>query len=119
MLDTITGLTASWKEGKEITSRRGLSFIVKVVFYFGSIVLVSLIKHSVGITQPALTETVNILQSTVVWWIIGLEVKSNLENLGRIRGSMPEWIRRRILSLFNAPLVDEKLNDISADKTNR
>lgn len=117
ILDTITGVTASWTEGKEITSRRGFGLIVKSVFYFGSIVLVSLIKHSVELNNPALSPSVDLLQGGMTWWIVGLEVKSNLENLGRLNGGIPEWIRRRILSIFNTP--DKAETEAFVQKTER
>lgn len=117
LLDTITGITASWTEGKEITSRRGFGLIVKSVFYFGSIILISLIKHSVAIHDVSLTPTVDLLQGGMTWWIVGLEVKSNLENLGRLNGGIPDWIRRRILSIFNTP--DKSEQEAFIQKTER
>lgn len=116
-LDTVTGITAAWTEGKEITSRRGFGLIIKSVFYFGSIILVSLIKHSVLLNNEALAPSVDLLQGGMTWWIVGLEVKSNLENLGRLNGGIPDWIRRRILSIFNTP--DKAGNEEFVEKRNR
>lgn len=112
VLDTVTGLRASKVEGKPITSRRMFGLVSKVIYYSSAIILVSQIQHSLRLTDPALESGAILVQNALIFWIIGMETKSILENLSRIR-SLPEWLERRLEALFN---LSQKLEPIDKEK---
>lgn len=98
VIDFITGITASKIKGNRLTSNKGFGTIVKIVFYMGAIALVNLVARTCELydfgTDVAITAS-----KGVIFFIVGLEVKSIFENF-ELMGYKMDHIKEILLNLF-------------------
>jgi phage-related holin len=112
VIDTFTGLAASISEGQPIISRKLFRLAVKVVVYSSFIGLVGIVgrvclnSEISGLCLVAMSD--GNMQTLAVLWVIGTEIKSVIENLGRSGVSMPKAIKDKIDSVFTRRLEEEK-----------
>lgn len=91
VLDYVTGLTASWVHGR-LDSDRGRRGIVRKVGIFVAVAVANVIDQTGGLGEP-------VLRTVVVWFYLGSEAISIVENLGEIGVPIPERLRNALARL--------------------
>lgn len=90
LVDFFTGVAASRKEGQTIRSARIRETAKKLTAYFAMIA-------AAHISETALPAMVGILDETVTGYLVATELKSILENMGRLGYASPA----RVLNILN------------------
>jgi len=88
--DTISGIMAAYKEKEEITSQRMRNVITKMVMYF--IFLTALHQAGKGILIITGIDLVKIIDLAAAGICFSVELKSNVENFGRLGFKIPQQI---------------------------
>lgn len=99
IIDTLTGLIGSYKQGKEITSKRFFDSVIKLLLF-------PMIIASASITQTAIGTAILALPQLVAGYLAMHEFLSIIENFGRIGYKIPQKVlNKEMLTNF---ITDKK-----------
>lgn len=116
-IDYVTGLCASYLEGKW-SSKDGWRGAIKKFTYF-ILVLICMFADYCVIYLGTYTGLVlgfsGIFTLLIICWLIGVELLSIIENLGRLNAPIPHFLKKAF-SQFK--LTAEKLGEMEGDKNN-
>lgn len=90
-MDYVTGWAAAWVHGR-LSSDVGRRGIAKKVGMFVVVAVCHVIDQTGGLGEP-------ILRTVAIWWYIGNEALSVVENLGEVGVPIPEQIRTALAIL--------------------
>ena len=90
-IDYVSGVVAAWHR-KELDSRIGARGIARKVGMFVVIAVANIIDRTGGLGEP-------ILRTATIWWYLGNESLSIVENLADIGVPIPERILSALASL--------------------
>lgn len=93
IFDTITGVSASYKLGIPIESRKMLRSAIKVCFYFLFVSAGHLCQYILGSILP--------IETTVIAFLALTELVSIIENLGKLGYSVPQHLLLKLKNLKN------------------
>lgn len=90
MVDFVTGVLASYKEGHKIKSHKVARTAIKVTLYFTTVAVAR-------ISEPSLY--LGFLDETVIGFLTGTELISNLENIERMGYPTPAHLVKKLKNL--------------------
>ena len=90
LIDTFSGVIAAYKEKKEITSQKLSNIVTKTVLYF--LFLSAIHQAGRGIMIITGVDTVGIVDLAAAGICFGIELKSNMENFGKLGFKIPKEI---------------------------
>ena len=90
-MDYVTGWAAAWV-GRRLSSDVGRRGIAKKAGMFAIVALCNVIDQTGGLGAP-------ILRTLAIWWYIGNEALSILENLGEVGVPIPDRLRETLAVL--------------------
>ena len=90
-LDYVSGVVAAWHR-RELDSRVGARGIARKVGMFVVVAVANIIDRTGGLGEP-------ILRTATIWWYLGNEALSIVENLADIGVPIPERILSALASL--------------------
>jgi len=90
-LDYVSGVVAAWRR-RELDSRVGARGIARKVGMFVVVAVANIIDRTGGLGEP-------ILRTATIWWYLGNEALSIVENLADIGVPIPERILSALASL--------------------
>lgn len=106
LIDALTGIPASRKEGELVQSRKLFRTVVKVVVYFSFYGTVGIIgraclnEETSALCHGLMSD--GTLQTMALLWVMGIEVKSIIENLARLGFKIPAKIQDGVNDIFKA-----------------
>lgn len=90
-MDYLTGWAAAWV-GRRLSSDVGRRGIAKKAGMFAIVALCNVIDQTGGLGEP-------ILRTLAIWWYMGNEALSILENLGEVGVPIPDRLRETLAVL--------------------
>lgn len=113
-IDYITGLSASYYEGKW-SSKSGWNGAIKKFTYFVLVIICMFADYSVSYLSSytgLVLGFTGIFTLLIICWLIGVELLSIIENLGRLNAPIPPFLRKAFAQFKTTA---EKIGDLEVD----
>lgn len=104
-VELVSGIGASWIEGKEITSKRMKAFVLMLFVWLTSLFILNAFRSNFDETH-SLYVVFDYLFNAVLLFVNVIYFKSIWENAGRIMNKKGEF--KKLINIFNSKQVDKK-----------
>ena len=108
-LELVSGIFASWIEGKEITSKRMKAFLMMLFVWLVSLFILNAFRCNFEETS-SLHVVFDYLFNAVLLFVNVIYFKSIWENAGRIMNKKGEF--KKLINIFNSKQVEKKDEDM-------